>query len=702
MPRIVAGSSRGPAGLCQNIGAMPNQDPLGLVGSTIADKYAVQAMVGEGGFAVVYRAEHIVWKRPVAVKVFKSLDLLPADRARLVEEFIREGALLADLSERSSAIVQARDVGTWTPPRGEPVPYMVLEWLEGTTLEDMLDAERAQGKPLRSLNETLVLLAPVAEALTLAHERGIAHRDVKPANVFILNEGGGAKLLDFGIAKVVQEAQARAGAFQKTGGQATSFTPLYGAPEQFNRGYGATGPWTDVYALALMMGEVMSGRLALDGDDLMQLAFASCNTEKRPTPQALGVPIPAGAEAVFLRALAVRTADRYQNAGEFWSALTSGGRESSPNLAPLSSADTMVSPSSGRGLPSSPGAASSSAFAPAPAPSGSKGLVIGGVVALVLAGAATAGGFWAFGDSGHGTHAGSTASVATPSVSSAPSAAPSGSATPAGQCPPDMKRIPGGDFFMGSDIKGALDNEKPAHPVSLTPYCLDVTEVTTAKYAQCVTKGTCLRAFDNRWPPPETLSPVQQEAYDPLCNLNQTAERGSHPINCVSFQQAADYCASVGARLPTEAEWEFAARGSDGRTYPWGETPPGPELLNACGPECVAWGKLHKVELNPMYKAPDPFENTAPVGSFAKGATVYGIMDMVGNVWEWVADWYGPYASSALRAPDPKGPPNGEYRVVRGGSWNASEASWVRPTFRYRDAPEKRSYGIGFRCARTL
>jgi formylglycine-generating enzyme required for sulfatase activity len=683
---------------------MANVDPLGLVGSTIADKYAVQAMVGEGGFAVVYRAEHLVWKRPVAVKVFKSLDLPPDDRARLVEEFLREGALLADLSERSSAIVQARDVGSWTPPRGEPVPYMVLEWLEGKTLDDLLEGERARGTNVRTLHEALLLLEPVAEALTLAHERGIAHRDVKPANVFILNEGGGAKLLDFGIAKVVQEAQARAGAFQKTGGQATSFTPLYGAPEQFNRGYGATGPWTDVYALALMLGEVLSGRLALDGDDLMQLAFASCNTDKRPTPQTLGVAVPAAVEAVFLRALAVRTSDRYQNAGEFWAALTSGMRESSANVPlPVAHADTMVAPSSARDLLPSPAAAQGTPDA-APAPS-SKGAVIGVFVALVLAAGATGAGFWAFGEGGglgHGAHPGSASAVPSAMPSATPSAAASVPVVPKGQCPEGMTRIPGGDFFMGSDIKGALDNEKPVHPVSLAPYCLDVTEVTTAKYAQCVAKGTCLRALDNRWPAPESMTAAQQAAYDPLCNLNQPAERGAHPINCVGYQQAVDYCAGLGARLPTEAEWEFAARGSDGRTYPWGEAAPGPELLNACGAECLAWGKANKIELSAMYKGADPFETTAPVGSFRKGATVYGIMDMVGNVWEWVADWYGPYAAGAGRIADPQGPPSGEQRVIRGGAWNASEASWVRPTFRYRDAPEKRSYGIGFRCARTL
>ena len=99
-----------------------------------------------------------------------------------------------------------------------------------------------------------------------------------------------------------------------------------------------------------------------------------------------------------------------------------------------------------------------------------------------------------------------------------------------------------------------------------------------------------------------------------------------------------------------------------------------------------------------MYDADDGFPNTAPVGSFPKGASRYGVEDVVGNVWEWVADWYGEYGKDEQTSP--KGPASGDERVIRGGSWNGSYASWVRPTFRYKDAPTKRSYGIGFRCAK--
>src|SRR5690606_37905087 len=133
--------------------AMAPDDPLALVGTTVSDKYEIQRVVGEGGFAVVYRALHNVWKRPVAIKVFRALGDLPIDRRKqLVESFIQEGRLLAELSERSAAICQARDVGELTS-RGRVIPYMVLEWLEGQSLEDVIEEERKAGAPPRTPRE---------------------------------------------------------------------------------------------------------------------------------------------------------------------------------------------------------------------------------------------------------------------------------------------------------------------------------------------------------------------------------------------------------------------------------------------------------------------------------------------------------------------------------------------------------------------
>ncbi|MBS2019102.1 MAG: SUMF1/EgtB/PvdO family nonheme iron enzyme [Deltaproteobacteria bacterium] len=712
-------------------------DTLSLVGTTIAEKYAIEAVVGEGGFACVYRAMHLVWKRPVAVKVFKALGEVPADqRGKLLEDFIQEGALLADLSERSTAIVQARDVGTTKTGGGEDVPFMVLEWLDGKPLDAMLEAERATSAPLRSLSTMVAMLDPVAEALALAHKKGIAHRDVKPANIFVLggaaDGSGGVKLLDFGIAKVVQDAQKMG--FGKTAGHITSFTPLYGAPEQFNRAYGATGPWTDVFALALVAAEVVSGREPMSGDSLVQLAYASADTAVRPTPRTLGVATSDEVEAVFRKAVAVDPKERYQTAGELWSALKSavssdstrsvaalraaapppsshsdtvadtGSGHPTAATAPLAAAATVAAPPSSSSVASSPSPTAATAMPAAP-PAKSRTPLVVGLVVVALAGG---GGAFALRSGGSGESAPPSAASQRSSASAvAPSAAPSASAAPTAakqECPPGMVLVSGGEFFMGSDEKDAQDFERPPHKVKLSPYCIDVTETTVAQYKQCSDKGGCRRAGkENVW---NGITAAQKKSYDALCNANDLEGRAQHPINCVDWDQAREACEFRGARLPTEAEWEYAARGSDGRIYPWGDEAPGATLLNACGSECVAWMKKHPepgVVPAFMYPDDDGHVHTAPVGSFPKGKSRWGLMDVVGNVWEWVSDWYADYdkALATKTSTDPTGPASGTERVLRGGGWNGSMPSWVRPSFRFREPPTVRSHGYGFRCAKA-
>lgn len=301
-------------------------DPFALVGTTLAGKYDIEEVVEETALSVVYRAVHRVLQRPVAIKAFKVPRLHEAWRRELLDGFVREGALLMELSERSAAVCQARDVASFTTGSGEPIPYIVLEWLEGEPLEAMLQRERARGTTIRTIQETVRLLAPVAEALSLAHERGIVHRDVKPGNVFVMTEGRRCKLIDFGIAKLVDEISGTDGL--------QTFTPAYGAPEQFSPEHGAVGPWTDVYALALILVELLTGHEALGSSDVRTLACRSCDPGRRPTPRTKGAHVSAPVEGVFLRALALRAEHRFANAGEFWSALTAALALRTPSIPP--------------------------------------------------------------------------------------------------------------------------------------------------------------------------------------------------------------------------------------------------------------------------------------------------------------------------------------------------------------------------------
>ena len=706
---------------------MTLDDPLSLSGTTVLDKYTIERVVGRGGFAVVYRATHRIWKRPVAIKVFTAVGEVPPEkRAELLESFNREGAILAELSERSAAICQARDVGMLPTAEGE-LPFMVLEWLEGETLEEVLAAERAAGRPLRSLADAVKLLEPVAHALTLAHDRGIAHRDVKPSNIFVVRDAeprpGGeptVKLLDFGIAKVVQDAQKMSAAFAQTSGIPTSFTPGYGAPEQFSRTYGATGPWTDVFALALVVAEVASGKEALAGSDLAEVARKSIDDVLRPTPRALGVATDDAVESIFVRALAVRTENRFQRVGDFWSALraaleldappsirvdVTGGRGAGDAFARAATAlagDTDALTASGV-VPDMPLPGPPQRSPEAIAKRGNRLVWVFGIGLFVTINALGVREYYVRKNAPavppvsevDADAAGVIVTEAVVDASAAPAAA-GGLGDP--RCPEGMALVPGGLAFLGDD--NGPSEERPQHQVQLSAFCIDRFEVTMGEYLRCSNDGACKRASKtNAF---EGLTSNDRKIYDPLCNANQPDEKAKHPVNCVTHTDAEFYCHWRKGRLPTEAEWEFAARGSDGRRYPWGDDDPvgGHGHLNACGPECVAWGAARGLKFTAMYDQSDEFPHTAPVGSFPGGRTQFGLEDMVGNVWEWVADRWGPYQATAVGEPqkDPRGPAGGDERVIRGGGWNSQRVEWAHPSYRYFASPDQRSYGIGFRC----
>ena len=709
---------------------MAKTDPLELVGTTLAEKYQINDIAGMGGYGIVYRATHLIWKRPVAIKVFKALaGFGEEEHQRLLDGFIKEGALLADLSERTAAICQARDVGLLTTNRGQRVPYMVLEWLEGETLEATLAREKKESFPLRSIEEVVHLLQPCADALEVAHRQRVAHRDIKPGNIFLIGDPRSpectVKVLDFGIAKVVGDAHKEGGNFNETSGQVTSFTPAYGAPEQFTRSHGSTGPWTDVFAFALVLVEVLTGQEALSGETFMQVAYAAADVQRRPTPRALGTQTTDAVENVFLKALAVKATDRYQSAGEFWNALRESigleairsigssrmtgptSRELTGSVQPASRTAAMVgasvapaptfSPASG----TAPGIATGAQITQSAPKSPMAAIVLGVAAAVVFVGAGTAYFLASHHNAGSGgsAAAGSAPAIGGSATLSSAASGASSAAPPEVACPTGMIKIPGGKFFMGSDDPNDPQFERPAHNVTVAPYCMDEFEATTKKYVACSNGGGCRRAGDtNDW---DGISAADKKAFDPLCNVRNFSDKGDHPINCVTWQMADEFCKSQsGARLPTEAEWEFAARGPDGRKYPWGDEVPTSGYLNACGKECVAWGNKHNEEETAMYSGDDGFPNTAPVGSFPKGKSRYGVQDVVGNVWEWVSDYYAPYTADAEI--DPKGPTTGDERVIRGGAWNGAYPSWVEPTFRYHDKASKRSYGIGFRCAKSL
>ena len=236
--------------------------------------------------------------------------------------------------------------------------------------------------------------------------------------------------------------------------------------------------------------------------------------------------------------------------------------------------------------------------------------------------------------------------------------------------------IPEGPFFMGCDPdhNGGFPcnfDELPLHEVYLSAYTIDKYEVTNAQYQSCVEAGACSEPLYKH-------SATRASYYD-------NPQYQDYPVVSVSWGEANDYCTWVGGRLPSEAEWEKAARGTSIIAYPWGDQNPNCQLANSAN---NATGKFC-------------LDDTAAVGSYPLGASEYGVYDLAGNVWEWVNDWYNSsyYAISPYK--NPTGAEDGTEKVVRGGSW---DYSWnkIRVVYNSNHLPDVRREDFGFRCVNPI
>jgi formylglycine-generating enzyme required for sulfatase activity len=229
--------------------------------------------------------------------------------------------------------------------------------------------------------------------------------------------------------------------------------------------------------------------------------------------------------------------------------------------------------------------------------------------------------------------------------------------------------IPAGSFQMGCDSSNPAEScnswEQPLHTVTLSAYSIDKYEVTNARYKACVAAGGCTV--------PGSVDSSKRSPY------YGTSTYADYPVLNVDWFQANAFCAWAGKRLPTEAEWEKAARGSsDTRKYPWGNS--APDCTKTNYDSCVG--------------------DTSRVGSYPSGASPYGVMDMSGNVWEWVNDWYSSNYYSVSPSVNPQGSASGAVRVLRGGSWLNDDLS-VRSAVRNYDYPVGWLNFVGFRCVRS-
>ena len=232
--------------------------------------------------------------------------------------------------------------------------------------------------------------------------------------------------------------------------------------------------------------------------------------------------------------------------------------------------------------------------------------------------------------------------------------------TPPAETP--MVEIPAGEFVMGSDGTQALEDERPSHRVWLDAFSIDLHEVTTTQYAAFLATGR--RAAPWQW---ETVDLVRH---------------GDRPVIGVDWRDAEAFCSWSGKRLPTEAEWEKAARGTDGRLYPWGNQVPTSELANFALGARFSYNQV-----------------LLPVRSHERGTSPYGLYHMAGNAYEWVQDWYATNYYESSPAKNPPGPSHGQFKVLRGGSWS-DLPKYLLTYGRFKLPPETKNSYTGFRCAK--
>ncbi len=683
------------------------QDMQDYIGKQI-DRYRIIERLGMGGMAVVYKAYDLRLEREVALKLIRTEEIPPSQYERLMKRFEREAKAQARFNHRH--IVQFLDFGVENDH-----PYMVMAYIEGGTLK-----ERIKG-PVK-YQQAVSWLLPIADALAYAHQLGVVHRDVKPSNI-LFDKTDQPLLTDFGIAKTLESNDATL-----TGTGLGVGTPEYMAPEQW---LGNTVAATDQYALGVVLFELLTGQKPYTAETPMAVGFKQMNEPLRP-PHEFVMGIPASVEHVLFKALSKDPVDRYDDMRAYQKALARLLLEAEQAYAPERGEVQKPPAPAAPHKVDSEGATVDVLERPRTVSdvSGAKkvdktkkkrgwlwiagGGAIGLIVLILLMLAVVI--FWPQGGDKESPVARATdvpalvetEETAEPDPTNTRTAAPTRTSTTAQTAtevlgigstrvnPVDgaeMVYVPAGKFWMGSDIPNST--EFPEHEVYLDAFWIYKHEVTNGQFEIFINEtGYRTTAEDQGWG-----SVFSGGEWKEISGAYWRAPAGpgsdivgfeEYPAVHISWFDADAYCRWAGGRLPTEAEWEKAARGTDDRLYPWGNESPDGSLANYCDEDCVA-GIFDGDALEGM-------ESLSEVGSYSGGASPYGALDMAGNVWEWVADWFSEDYYAESPSENPLGPGNGTDRVFRGTSWNDIKVWEVRVSARFANNPETTSQSGGFRC----
>jgi serine/threonine-protein kinase len=653
--RIADGGSR----LEDQYSAFRNRN---MIGRTIGN-YEVISRFGEGGMGELYLGRHTRLAREVIIKTIRTEEFSSRQIEHLRVRLEREAYIQSQLD--NSHIVRVYDFIA-----AEDTTCMVMEYVPGRDLRKMIQQETGPVAAPRAIK----LFRQVLQAIDYAHtftyadpsgekHIGIIHRDLKPANILVTPDDV-VKVTDFGIVKVRGVK----------GGTQLGFnpgTPEYMSPEQA-RGR-ELDQRSDIYSLGVVFYEMLTGRVPFEDD-----GNATSDYEVRrghiempvPRPSEVYPGVPVELEKIVLKSLEKDPDHRFQTAREFLMAIDEYERTGSAAGALRSSTaggrQTVVQPHRTQ-HPANPAAVGTVTPASATVPQGANVATVGN--RPIRIGAESDNGY----NSTTAIQTGGPAKSKLPiivgvallvviaagigiykmratdsSTSTLPTRTNTGGTTSSG-APAGMISIPGGEFVIGRD--NGSDYEGPAHKVTVKPFSIDKTEVTNAQYA-------------------EFIAVTGHQAPSHWVDGKYPAGEANFPVVNVNWYDARDYAQWAGKRLPTEEEWEYAARGRENYLYPYGNTWK-PQFSNA---------------------AEDGYGKPRAAGSYPDGASPFGVLDMAGNVAEWTATEYKPYPGS-------KAKPDDGYKVIRGGAFNTKATDQTATDRRYISPSTTRPY-VGFRCAK--
>ena len=615
-----------------------------LPGEILNQRYRIVNLLAEGSHGATYRARDVKAEQDVAVKEY--LDPSPETQKRFRAEARRLSRLMHPQLAPFLDHFALEETGQ----------YLISQYVDGVDLQSLV-AQYGRFPTDLIVN----WLQAAAKPLTYLHDHGRLHLNVKPANLRLTPDGA-IFLVDTGLPGLGVPV-GRSG---------------YAAPEQQSQ-LEVTAA-SDIYSLGATLYTLLTGQVPPDA-----LRRESGLAELMPARE-VNPNVEPYLSLVATRAMSLRPDTRYETAADFANALAR------PTGHPVPESPTP------RRTPARAAANKPAAALPRRPVKTRRQMetrTIWALTAVLLIAAGVMLGLFLStqNESPPVTEAEATATLESAVVSALTALAPTPTPLPEPTIPPTptpepfitetgsrMLYVPGGVFRLGADE--GENNEKPSQLIRLDPYFIDETEVTNAHYAQCVAAGVCA--------PPRSSQATYHPAY------HDAAAYADYPVIHVNWFDAQTFCDWRGARLPSEAEWEKAAGFDPAQAlklrYPWGDAFDGLKL-NYCDVNCPLDKRNASVD--------DGHRDTAPVGSYPDGRSPIGLYDMAGNVMEWVSDWYDPRAYNEITDTNPRGPLEGEFKALRGGSW-LSDQEEVSVTIRGSFDPTVARANLGFRCAMSV